>query len=42
MAKRYEMDRRSSEAYFRRTADYIHPKNSLKGNSGPMRGGVRL
>lgn len=42
MGKRHGLDRRSSQGMFRRTADYIHPKNGLRGNAGPMRGGIRL
>lgn len=46
MAKRYKMNRRSSEKYFSRTAgnQRVHPKNNFSNvnQAGPMRGGIRL
>lgn len=46
MAKRYSMERSSSERYFSHTAgsNHVHPKNMLSQvqGPGPMRGGIRL
>lgn len=39
--RRHKMGRRGSEKYFTRSANRVHPKNSLSG-AGPMRGGIRL
>lgn len=42
--RRHKMNRRSSEKYFSRTADRVHPKNFIPSapGPGPMRGGIRL
>lgn len=37
--KRHRMKKKASRKLFRRTAQYVHPKNV---HAQPMRGGIRL
>lgn len=39
MAKRYALDRGSSDGIFERGIMNVHPKNGI---TAPMRGGIRL